>query len=91
MYLLAVLQYLRTVHCSTTNCWTRCATDAGLENDSRNCTCAWSGRHLLAHTELLNEYNLQPRNIPDMTVAQVIERMSDMHDPVVPPPWEPCV
>jgi len=39
------------------------ATDAGLENVSGNCTCAWSGRHLLAHTDLLNEYNLQPRNI----------------------------
>jgi len=66
------------------------ATDAGLENDSGNCTCAWSGRHLLVHTDLLNEYNLQPRNILDMTVAQVIERMGHMHDPVVPPPWEPC-
>jgi len=43
-----------------------------------------------SHTDLLNEYNLQPRNIPDMTVAQVIERMGHMHDPVVPPPWEPC-
>jgi hypothetical protein len=66
------------------------ATDAGLENDSRNCSCAWSGRHFLAHTELLNEYNLQPRNIPDMTVAQVIEKMERMRDPVVPQPREPC-
>jgi hypothetical protein len=66
------------------------ATDAGLENDSRLCSCAWSGRHLLAHTELLNEYNLQPRNIPEMTVAQVIEKMGRMRDPVVPQPWEPC-
>jgi hypothetical protein len=66
------------------------ATAAGLEDDSRNCSCAWSGRHLLAHTELLNEYNLQPRNIPEMTVAQVIEKMGHMRDPVVPHPWEPC-
>lgn len=44
------------------------ATDVGRESDSRNCSCAWSGRHLLAHTERLNEYYLQPRNIPDMTV-----------------------
>jgi hypothetical protein len=66
------------------------ATDAGLENDSENCSCAWSGRHLLAHTELLNEYNLQPRNIPEMTVTQVIEKMGSMRDPAVPEPSEPC-
>jgi hypothetical protein len=62
------------------------ATDAGLENDSENCSCAWSGRHLLAHTELPNEYNLQSRNIPDMTVARGIERMGHMHNLVVPQP-----
>jgi hypothetical protein len=62
------------------------ATDEGLENK----LCAWSGRHLLAHTELLNEYNLQLRNIPEMTVAQVIEKMGSMRDPAVPQPSEPC-
>jgi hypothetical protein len=64
-------------------------TDAGLE-DRRNCSCAWSGRHLLAHTELLNKYNLQPINILEMTVAQVIEKMGLMNDSVVPQPSEPC-
>jgi len=66
------------------------ATGAGVENDSRNCSCAWSARYHLAHTEVLNEHKLQPRDFPDMTIAEVVEKMGRMRDAVVPQPWTPC-
>jgi hypothetical protein len=65
------------------------STDAGWE-ESSGCTCAWSSRHSLAHTELLREQKLWPSQILTITISQAIERMEKMGDPTMPNQWVCC-
>jgi hypothetical protein len=65
------------------------STDAGWE-ESSGCTCAWSSRYSLAHTELLREQKLWPSQILTITISQAIERMEKMGDPTMTNQWVRC-
>jgi hypothetical protein len=65
------------------------STDAGMD-DSSACTCAWSSRHSLAHTELLREKELLPLQILTITISEVVEKLEQMEDPTMPSQWVPC-
>jgi hypothetical protein len=64
------------------------STDAGTD-DNCKCTCAWSSRHSLAHTELLQKQELQPLQILTITISEVVERLENMEDPAISV-WVPC-
>ncbi|KAH7344380.1 hypothetical protein BKA66DRAFT_434194, partial [Pyrenochaeta sp. MPI-SDFR-AT-0127] len=66
------------------------STDAG-SDETNACTCAWSSRHSLAHTELLRHQELQPLQILNITISRVIERLEQMKDPVISNQWVPCM
>jgi hypothetical protein len=61
-------------------------TDTGTDNNSA-CTCAWSSRHSLAHTELLQNQELQPLQILTITISEVVERLEQMEDPAISGQW----
>jgi hypothetical protein len=64
--------------------------DAGMANEGEACSCAWAGRHHLAHTDVVRAAGLQPRQVFEMTVVQGVEKMGWMREPVVPQPWTQC-
>jgi hypothetical protein len=61
----------------------KASTGAG-SDDNRACTCAWSSRHHLAFTDVLRRQNLEPANMLGLTLAQVLNQLELMEDPVVP-------
>lgn len=64
-------------------------TNAGGMQDAA-CSCAWAERHYLAYTEALRGANLQPRDMLRCSIAQVLERLQQMKEPVVSQTFPHC-